>query len=178
MIGEGEAAAAAAVQRKLVKPETRFGGWRNRLVVAELATTPQRQLPALPRDLATLIGTGPIAIVDATTTAGAESRKALEALGLSDAVQSRSVGVIGTADASFLLARGTVRLAVVYATDVAANPEFSVAGTLADDAYPPILYWVAQTNNALSPEAEKFTSFMRQPQAQERLRADGLEVLP
>jgi molybdate transport system substrate-binding protein len=177
LIGEGEDAAALAVRRKLVKPDTRVALWRNRLVVAERATQSQ-SLPAH-RTLAALIGAGPVALVDASAaTAGVDSRKALETLGMWDAAQRQSVGVVGTADAVFLLAHGKVQLAIVYATDLAANRELSAAATPPDDAYEPITYWLAETNNFLSPNAGKFAMFLRQPPAQQLLRADGLEILP
>ncbi len=175
VVGEGDAAAALAVQRQLLN-DAPVRAWRNRLVVAELAAGPS---PPVGRNLAALIGTGPIAIVDApVATAGADSRKALETLGLWEAAQSRSVGVVGTDDAAFLLAGGEAKFAMIYATDLAAHPAFRAAGTLPEDSYPPIVYWVAQTSAVRSPNAEKFESFLRQPEAQERLRADGLEVLP
>jgi molybdate transport system substrate-binding protein len=175
IIGEGDAMAAVAMQRRLIK-NAPFRAWRNRLLVAELAAGPQSLAE---RNLATLIGTGPIAIVDAPmSTAGVDSRKALETLGLWDTAHSRSVGVVGTDDAVFLLAGGKAQLAVIYATDLAANPALQAAGTLPDDSYPPIIYWIAQTSAVLSPNAEKFESFLRQLEAQKRLTADGLEVLP
>jgi molybdate transport system substrate-binding protein len=175
IIGEGDAMAAVAIQRHLIK-DAPFRLWRNRLLVAELAAGPQSPTE---RDLATLIGTGSIAIVDAPmSTASVDTRKALETLGLWDVVHSRSVGVIGTDDAVFLLTGGKAQLAVIYATDLAANPELHATGTLPDDFYPPIIYWIAQTSAVLSPNADKFESFLHQPEALERLRADGLEVLP
>jgi molybdate transport system substrate-binding protein len=178
VIAEGEDTAALAVQRKLIKPETRIGAWRNRLMVARRDAVSEPLAPLTPRALAALFGTAPIAIVDAPVArAGRDSRKALETLGLWDAVQGQTVGVVDTADASFLLADGKVRFAIVYATDLAANPDFS-GGSLPDDAYQPILYWMAETSTLLSPNAVEFAAFLRQPPAQQRLRADGLEILP
>jgi len=93
-------------------------------------------------------------------------------------VSGKSVGVVGTADAAYLLSRGKVQLAIVYATDVAANPDFAITDRLADASYRPIVYWAAQTAHALSPNAAKFVAFLRQAQARQRAWADGLEVLP
>jgi molybdate transport system substrate-binding protein len=177
IIGEGAAAAEQATARQLIDPQSRFDAWRNRLVVAEAAAGPKH--PAGPLGPETLSGTGRIAIVDAPVgTAGAGTRQALEAAGLWDGMQSRLIGTAGTADASFLLAEGKVRFAVIYATDLAANPGFASAGMLADETYQPILYWVAQTSARVSPNAAKFEAFLRQPSAQDSLRKDGLEVLP
>ena len=102
----------------------------------------------------------------------------MQSLGLWQAVSARSTGVVGTADAAYLLAQGKVKLAIIYATDVAANPAFTVAEPLPAAGYPPVVYWVAQTEHALSPNALKFVTFLRSTDAQQRARAEGLEILP
>ncbi len=182
LIGEGDGEATAATKRDLIKPETLQRLWRNRLVVAALAANIEQagdQSPAAAGKLAAVAGKAPIAIVDPwAATAGADSEKALRSLALLQAVRRKSVGVVGTADASFLLAQGQVRLAIVYATDVGADPKLAVADRLPAASYPPIVYWVALTERALSPNAARFAAFLREPQARQRLRADGLEVLP
>jgi len=182
LIGESDAEAAAATQRQLIKPETLQRLWRNQLVVAALAADIEKassDTPSATGKLASVAGKAPIAIVDPwAATAGADSEKALQSLGLWQAVRGKSVGVVGTADASFLLAQGTVRLAIVYATDVAAHPEFAVADRLPAASYPPIVYWVAVTERALSPNAARFAAFLRDAQARQQFRTDGLEVLP
>ena len=81
-------------------------------------------------------------------------------------------------DAAFLLEQGKVRLALVYATDAAADPSVAVVDRLPDASYSPIVYWVAEPQHSLSPNAGKFIAFLQQTDAQERLHADGLEVLP
>ena len=172
VIGEGDALAKAAIDRHLVKPETLHRLWRNQLVMARTAA-------GSASDLASIAGKAPIAIVDpATAVAGSEGKKALQALGLWDAVSAKSVGVVDTADAAYLLAHGNVQLALVYATDVAANPAFTVADTLPAASYGPIVYWLAETQNALSPNTQKFATYLTQPHAQERLKRDGLEAAP
>jgi molybdate transport system substrate-binding protein len=172
VIGEGDTRAAEATERHLIKTETLQRLWRNRLIVAALAK-------AGTVNLAGLAGKAPIAIVDPpVAVAGAEGEKALQSLGLWDKVQTNAVGVVDTADAAFLLEQGKVRLALVYATDAAADPSFAVADRLPDASYSPIVYWLAETQHSLSPNAGKFIAFLHQTDAQERLRADGLEVLP
>jgi molybdate transport system substrate-binding protein len=182
VIGEGDGEAHAATERNLIKPETLQKLWRNQLVVAALAGGSGNTAagsPVAADNLAALAGTAPIAIVDPwAATAGADGAKALQSLGLWQAVSGKSVGVVGTADASFLLAQGKVKLAVVYATDVTANPSFTIADRLPSANYPTIVYWVALTEHSLSPNAAKFVAFLHKAQAQQRLRADGLEVLP
>jgi molybdate transport system substrate-binding protein len=172
VIGEGDTRAAEATEQHLIKAETLQRLWRNRLIVAGLAK-------AGPGNLEGLAGKEPIAIVDPpVAVAGAEGEKALQSLGLWDAVQANAVGVVDTADGAFLLEQGKVRLALIYATDVTADPSFTVADRLPDASYSPIVYWVAEPQYSLSPNAGKFIDFLHQSNAQQRLHADGLEVLP
>jgi molybdate transport system substrate-binding protein len=182
LIGEGDAAAAAATERNLIKSETLRRLWQNQLVVAALAAKVEKTGTASPSatgELASVAGGAPIAIVDPpAATAGTDGEKALQSLGLWQAIRGNSVGVVGTADAAFLLARGQVRLAIVYATDVAANPEFAVTDRLPTADYPPIVYWAALTAHSLSPNAARFIAFLGDPQARRQLHRDGLGVLP
>lgn len=174
VIGAGEEKAAEAIRRQLIEPDTIERLWRNRLVVARAASA---QSPGVV--LAALAGKAPIALVDpGIALAGDDSKKALQALGLWDAVTAKSVGVVDTADASYLLTQGEVRLALVYATDVAADPALAVADKLPAQSYEPIVYWAAETAHALSPNVGKFRKFLRQDSVQARVKADGLEVLP
>jgi molybdate transport system substrate-binding protein len=175
IIGEGEAAGAAAAERHIIKPETRAPLWRNRLVVAARGkATPL----AAAADLATQLDVAPVAIVDPPVgSAGANSRAALAALGLWPKLEPHAVGVVDTADAAFLLTHGTVTFAVVYASDVATSPGFNIAAPLPDAAYPPVLYWMAETQNQLSPETAAFATFLRAAPAQQAARAAGLEVM-
>lgn len=183
LIGEGDGEARAATGQNLVQPETLKKLWRNQLVVAELGPNSghagSNSPAAAGGNLAGLAGRAPIAIVDPwAATAGAESKTALQSLGLWQAVSSKSLGVVGTADASFLLAQGKVKLAIVYETDVAADPDFSITDRLPAADSQPIVYWVALTEHALSPNAARFVAFLDEAPARQRLRADGLEVLP
>jgi molybdate transport system substrate-binding protein len=182
IIGEGDANAAAAAKQQLIKPDTVQRLWRNQLVVAALGDktddTNTGSSPAA-ANLASIAGKQPIAIVDPwAATTGADTKRALESLGVWQKLDGKSVGVVGTADASYLLAQGNVKLAIVYATDVAANPALTVADRLPASSYPPIVYWVAEPAHALSPNATKFIEFLHTAGAQQRLRADGLEISP
>lgn len=173
IIGEGDAAAALAARRQLIKPETQVSLWRNRLVVAARA----QAAPAPSGDAAQGIADGPIAIVDPPVdSAGSYSRQALAALGLWPALEKNTLGVVSTADGSFLLRDGRVQRAVLYASDI--TPALVVAARLPDATYPRIVHWLAQTANQLSPKAADFAAFLRQKPAGERAREAGLEVLP
>jgi molybdate transport system substrate-binding protein len=177
VIGEGDDAAAAAAQRQIIEPDTLARLWRNHLVIAASGATAepvtkQDGLAGPDRSARTYAVVDPV--VGAT---GADSRQALSADGLWPSLEGQTVGVVSTADATFLLTEGRVQRAVVYATDVAAVPGLMVAWPLTH-GYPPIVYWLAQTHNQLSPKAADFAAFLRQPPAQELARAAGLEPLP
>ena len=177
IIAEGDTTANIALQRHLIKAETRFSGWRNRLVVARRGANATVAVLSPQSNLLNRAGAGPVAIVDpAVATIGVQTRSALEALGMGNAQRGDFIGVASTEDATFLLNGGVARLALVYATDIPENPTLSVAATFPDDAYPPIVYWGAETRQVRSPNADGFAGFLRQPEAQARLTAAGLEV--
>jgi molybdate transport system substrate-binding protein len=177
MIGEGEANAAAAQSKQLIKSDTFHALGGNRLVVAASGTAGAASDAG--GSLAAVAGKEPVAIVDPwAAIAGADSKQALQSLGLWQRVSENSVGVVGTADAAFLLSQGKVRLAILYATDVVANPAFKIVDRLPASSYPPVVYWVAETTHALSPNSAKFIEFLTSAAARDRLRADGLEVSP
>lgn len=171
LIGEGGANAADAVSQQVIKPDTLHDLGRNQLVVAALAGAAGK--------LTAIAGKEPVAIVDPwAAIAGADTHQALQSLGLWLAVSGKSQGVVATADAAFLLTHDKVALAVVYATDVVADPRLSIAERLPAKSYPPIEYWVAETQHALSPNAGKFIALLQTAEAQQRLHADGLETSP
>lgn len=170
VIGEGDANATAAKTQQLIRPDSLRPLGRNHLVIAAVSGGDR---------LASVAGKETVAIVDPwAAAAGADSKQALQSLGVWEKVSAKSIGVVGTADAAFLLSQGKARLAIVYATDVAANPAFTVVGRLPTSSYPPVVYWVAEARHALSPNAAKFIAFLTSTTAQARLRTDGLEVAP
>ena len=174
IIGQGDGMAASAGAQHLIEPDTLVRLWRNRLVVAA-RTDAQGSVPA---DLAGVAGKEPVAVVDpAVDAAGAETEAALQKSGLWDAVRSRSIGVVGTADGVFLLGEGQVKLAVVYASDVAGKGSLTVARTLDADTSG-LVYWAAWTHRALSPNTTRFLNYLATPAIRERGRGAGLEVLP
>lgn len=182
IIGEGDDESHAAIERHLIKPETlqKFG--RNRLVVAagnDSMTAAAQGSPSAAEMLAAVAGKATFAIVDPwMAVAGADGKAALQSLELWRAVESKSVGVAGTPDAVFLLMQRKAKFAIVYATDVAGNPDLTVAETLPESSYPPITYWAALPAYSLSPNAAKFLAILQQPETQRRLRAAGLETSP
>jgi ABC-type molybdate transport system substrate-binding protein len=68
-------------------------------------------------------------------------------------------------------------LSVLYRTDVAADPNLSVAAAL-PDATPAPTYAAALSMSVNSPNTRAFLDFLKSPQARDKLGADGLEVTP
>jgi hypothetical protein len=100
-------------------------------------------------------------------------------LGLWDTISAKSIGVVGTADAAYLLSKGDVKLAVLYATDVTGHPEFCCYRHACAAAEQPIVYWAAQTQHALSPNASKIPRLPGPADRRGHAGGDvGLEVLP
>jgi molybdate transport system substrate-binding protein len=175
VIGEGNANATAAKTEQLIRPDSLHLLGRNHLVIAAGSAAAADAGDSL----AMIASKKTIAIVDPwAAAAGADSKQVLESLGLWQKVSAKSIGVAGTADAAFLLSRGKARLAIVYATDVAADPTLTVVEKLPASSSPPVVYWVAETTHALSPNAAKFIAFLSSATACDRLQADGLEVSP
>jgi molybdate transport system substrate-binding protein len=179
VIGEGKNNASLATQQHLIKVTSLRRLWRNQLVVARLAGGPDEAgTDSGSPKLTAIAGKEPIAIVDSSAaTAGADSEQALQSLGLWQKVSTKSIGVVGTADALFLLTERKVTLALVYATDVAADPAVATVERLPLASYPPTVYWVAETAHALSPNAAKFIDFLQTPEGRQRISADGLEIV-
>jgi molybdate transport system substrate-binding protein len=169
MILQGDATIATAVAQKIAAPAPLVAFGRNHLVVAKKGAGTAQPLSAL-------AVSGTVAIVDEPVpdALGALSHGVLGPLAWPPAGTKVS-GVARDADATFLLQRGEAALAVVYTTDVAANPALSVAATLPDPATP-ITYTAALSADNNSANAGKFLDFLRSPAAVAKLRAAGLEV--
>jgi molybdate transport system substrate-binding protein len=141
---------------------------KNHLVVARRGAG----APQSPGELPT---GGPVAIVDAAVPdqLGGLSHGVLDGLRW-PALDTRVIGVARDADATFLLSSGDASYAVVYNTDVVADPSLGIAAVLPDPATP-ITYTAALSSHNSSPNAQKFLDFLTTPEARAKLRADGLE---
>ncbi len=171
LIGQGEQEFADALARKLVQPQPVLDAWRDRLVLA-------RRGPAAPSDLATALAAAPrLAVVDAAVAAsGQQSHAALAAAGTP--LPGRVTGVVDTADAVFLLRSDAADAALVYTSDLAAEPGLAAAASVPDALYTAAVFKIAVSRVARSPNTDRFIAFLGSPQAAEVMREDGLEVLP
>ncbi len=157
-----------AVKLNYVRAQTRQDSWRDKLVIAAAAGAPLGNSGGLPA----LLGLGTVAVTDATVAATLDGHAVLRALSLTGAAHVQ--GVANTADGAFMVATGALAMALVYLTDVRANPRLAVAATL--DAAPPVLFAVALNPDPPSRNAQAFLDFLATEPAKERLRHAGLEL--
>jgi molybdate transport system substrate-binding protein len=159
-----------AVAAGLVRPESRIGGFCNRLVLAGRAGrfTP----PATPAALLSLLAHASLAVTDATDAASFDGRAVLAANNLA---AGQVQGAANTGDVAFLVTAGAADLGLVYMTDVAAEPRLAVVATL---IAPPAMteYAGAVNARAVSPNAGALLACLRGPDGKARLRAAGLQV--
>jgi len=178
LVVTGKELADAAIERKLVRAESVRPSWRNRLVVVARDEGPSTDTIASSGNIAELIGANKLAVADWTVSpAGAETRTALDRLGVWQSLESRIIGSESTEGVAYLLAAGKAKRGVVYRTNAAADPRLSIVATIPDDAYPPVVYSTALTFSEASGGTPQFLNFLRSPEAKPELVASGLEIL-
>ncbi|HKM63023.1 MAG TPA: substrate-binding domain-containing protein [Acidisphaera sp.] len=152
----------------IIRPDTRTGAWRNSLVFAARAG----EAPSA-SNLPEMLGDGRLAVTDPIADAPFDGRAILQQLGALDAVASRIDGTPDTKQAAFLVTSGAAKLALVYATDVRADPRLAVTA-LVSVPVPP--YAAAVVTISRSPNAAGFVAFLRTPEATSALHDAGLEA--
>lgn len=162
-----------AVELRLVRPETRIGGFTNRLVLAGLqgsgtAAMGQTGLPAM-------LAGARIAVTDNTAASGLDGRAVLAANGLMPAAGSQVMGAANTADVAFLITTGAADIGLVYMTDVRADERLTVVASLM--AGPVLTNYAAAVNTkAVSPNAQAVLTVMCSAEGRAVLRTAGLEI--
>ena len=165
LVGIGAGQMDAAQRLGAIEPCTRRIIARDPLVLAVRGRSGQAPALAPGVDLAPLLGSGRLGLVDpALGEAGVDARAALASVGLWPALMPRSVGAETAEALAARLRAGDVRVATLYRSDVAAQPGLSVAATFPEA--PPVV--AVLTANVLSPRAREFLVF---------LRGDGLAAL-
>ncbi len=164
--------------KNLIKSETRIDLLANSIVLiapkdATLSLDIRQNF-----DLATALGRGRLAMgsVDAVP-AGKYGKAALQKLGAWEGVKDKVAQAESVRAALLLVSRGEAPLGIVYATDAAADPSVKIIGKFPDDSHPPIIYPVAVTRDATSPDAAAFLDFLRGPAARMAFERQGFTVL-
>jgi molybdate transport system substrate-binding protein len=157
-----------AVAAQLVVPGSRAGGFATTLVLAGR----QGAAPVGQAGLQALLTKSLVAVTDDTPAANLDGRAILAA---NFFAAPNIQGVANTADAAFMVTAGAADLALVYLTDVLADPRLTVVATL---AAPPALtnYAAAVSKAAFSPNAQALINLMNSPAGIARLAASGVKV--
>jgi molybdate transport system substrate-binding protein len=165
-------------QRNLIKPDTRSNLLGNRLVL--IAPKDRSQPLEVKRgfDLAGRIGGGRLALanVDAVP-AGRYAKAALAKLGVWESVAARTAQAENVRAALLLVSRGEAPVGIVYQTDAASDAGVAVIGAFPEDTHPPIVYPVALTAGATSPDAAALLGYLTSARAKPIFQAHGFAVL-
>jgi molybdate transport system substrate-binding protein len=162
----------------LTKPETRSNLLGNRLVLIAPKERGQAVDIKPGFDLAGALGGGRLAMANVDyVPAGKYGKAALEKLGAWSSVSGRIAQAENVRAALLLVSRGEAPLGIVYATDGASDAGVRVIGTFPEDSHPPIVYPVALTANATSPDAAAFLGYIKSGKARALFEAQGFTVL-
>ncbi len=164
-------------KKNLIRADTRVSLLANTIVLIapKDASVAVDLRPGL--DLAKALGQGRLAMgnVDAVP-AGKYGKAALVNLGAWDGVKDKVAQAESVRAALLLVSRGEAPLGIVYATDAAADANVKVVGTFPDDTHPAIVYPVAITRDAASPDAVDFLAYLRGPDARAAFEKQGFTV--
>jgi molybdate transport system substrate-binding protein len=165
--------------KKLIKSGTRINLLGNHLVLIAPQGTAQPVEIKAGFDLASLVGSGKLAIADVQAVpAGKYAKAALEKLGLWGGVADKLAMTENVRAALQLVARGEAPFGIVYRSDAQADPKVSVIGTFPDGSHPPIIYPVAITAASSNADAAELLAFLRSDQAKALFTQQGFVVLP
>ena len=165
-------------ERRLIRPETRRTLLGNSLVL--IAGREWTGELAIGRGfgLAAALGESRLALANPQAVpAGRYAKQALTALGVWDQLAPRVAGADNVRAALALVARGEARFGIVYETDARTEPRVRVVGRFPADSHPPILYPVALTAGATSPEAAAFLAYLAGPAATLNFEAEGFAII-
>jgi molybdate transport system substrate-binding protein len=164
--------------KNLIKPDTRSNLLGNRIVlIAPKDKTLSVDIkPGF--DLAKLLAGGRLSVAGVESVpAGRYAKAALVKLGVWDSVKDKLAQAENVRAALALVSRGEAPLGIVYATDSKADPGVKIVGTFPEESHPPIIYPIALTANATSPDAAAFLAYVKSAKAKPLFEAQGFSVL-
>ena len=167
-----------AAERGLIDVRTRIDLVGNRLVLIAPKDTELTVSLKPGVSLAALLGEGRLAIanVDAVP-AGRYGKAALESLSVWDEVEDKLAEGENVRAALRLVARGEVKLGIVYASDAKADPNVKILASFPEDSHPPIVYPAARLNRSEASGASAFLDYLRSPEASRRFEENGFAAI-
>lgn len=165
-------------QRNLIKSDIRANLADNRIVLVAPGDSTVFLTLTPGANLAGALGKGRLAMADVVAVpAGKYGKAGLEALGLWAAVGDRIAQAENVRAALLLVSRGEAPLGIVYQTDAAADPQVRVVAAFPENSHPPIVYPVALTATAISPDAAGFLVYLKSAKARSMLEKQGFTPL-
>jgi molybdate transport system substrate-binding protein len=165
-------------RKNLIRPDTRSNLVGNRIVLI----SPKDKAKAVDIkpgfDLAGILGDGRLAMANVDTVpAGKYGKAALEKLGAWSSVSNKIAQAENVRAALLFVSRGEAPAGIVYQTDAAADPGVAIIGRFPENTHPPIVYPVALTASASTPDAAAFLAFIRSAKAKPLFEKEGFTVL-
>lgn len=165
-------------KKNLIKPDTRANLLGNRIVLIAPKDKAQAIEIKAGFDLAKILGEGRLAMANVDSVpAGKYGKAALEKLGVWASVSSKIAQAENVRAALLLVSRGEAPAGVVYQTDAAADAKVKIIGTFPEDTHPRIIYPIALTAGATSPEAAAWLAYVKSAKAKPLFEAQGFTVL-
>jgi molybdate transport system substrate-binding protein len=154
----------AVAAKGRIRPATRARMLTNRLVLVAPAASKARLTIAPNFPLASVLGTGRLAMADPDSVpAGLYGKEALTRLGIWQNVAPKLARAENVRAALALVERGEAPFGIVYATDALASRAVRVIGTFPANSHSPITYPIATLTAATNPDAEGFRRFLLSP---------------
>jgi molybdate transport system substrate-binding protein len=165
-------------RKNLIKPETRSNLLGNRIVLIAHKDKAQPIEIKPGFDLARSLGDGRLSMANVDSVpAGKYGKAALEKLGVWVNVSNKLAQAENVRAALLLVSRGEAPLGIVYQTDAAPDPNVKIVGIFPEDTHPPIIYPIALTANASSPDATALLDYIKSAKAKPLFEAQGFAVL-
>jgi molybdate transport system substrate-binding protein len=167
-----------AVEKKLVKADTRFNLLGNKLVLIAGKDSKLNNVQiGQGFDIVKLAGDGRIAVADTKAVpAGLYAKAALEKLGAWQAAEPKLAQAENVRATLAFVARGETPIGIVYETDAKVEPNVKIAGYFPDGSYPPVTYPAAATVHAKA-DAAKYLQFLRGNEAKAVFEKYGFSYL-
>ncbi|HEU4379597.1 MAG TPA: molybdate ABC transporter substrate-binding protein [Hyphomicrobiaceae bacterium] len=164
--------------KNLIKSDTRSNLLGNRIVLIAPKDKAQPVDIKAGFDLAKMLAGGRLSMANVDSVpAGKYGKAALEKLGVWASVSNSIAQAENVRAALLLVSRGEAPTGIVYQTDAAADPSVAIIGTFPEDTHPPIIYPIALTAGASSPNASELLAYIRSAKAKPLFEAQGFTVL-
>jgi molybdate transport system substrate-binding protein len=165
-------------RKNLIRPDTRSNLVGNRIVLISPKDKAKGVDIKPGFDLAGILGDGRLAMANVDTVpAGKYGKAALEKLGAWSSVSNKIAQAENVRAALLFVSRGEAPAGIVYQTDAAADPGVAIIGRFPENTHPPIVYPVALTASASTPDAAAFLAFIRSAKAKPLFEKEGFTVL-